>query len=152
MVEVLGDTATFKVPESVSGGSLILAEIVTQPGGGPPSLHGHPTEEAFYVLEGEFEVSGLDQDGEQFGARAVAGSVVYVPPGAAHNFRNVASGPGRLLVMYTSPELERMARELANLPVDAPPDRTRVMKILSRHGIRFVEPAHSSRIQDEPFR
>jgi oxalate decarboxylase/phosphoglucose isomerase-like protein (cupin superfamily) len=143
VIDVLGDVATFKLPGAVSGGSLILAEIVTQPGGGPPGLHAHPTEEAFYVLEGEFEVSGIGDDGEPFTARARAGSVVYVPSEAAHNFRNVGDTPGRLLVIYTSPELERMARTLAQLPTDAPPEPATVMGILTRHGIRFVEPAHA---------
>jgi quercetin dioxygenase-like cupin family protein len=140
-LDVLGDIAMFKVPATASGGSLIMAEIVTQPGGGPPGLHTHPTEEAFYVLDGEFEVSGIGDDGKPFTARASRGSVIYVPPDAAHTFRNAGDQPGRLLVTYTSPELERMARELAELPTNLPPDPATIMGILTNHGIRFVHPA-----------
>jgi quercetin dioxygenase-like cupin family protein len=140
-LDVLGDIATFKVPAAASGGSLIMAEIVTQPGGGPPGLHTHPTEEAFYVLDGEFEVSGIGDDGKPFTARATPGSVIYVPPDAAHTFRNAGDGPGRLLVIYTSPELERMARELAGLPAGLPPQPATLMDILARHGIQFVNPS-----------
>jgi quercetin dioxygenase-like cupin family protein len=141
-LDVLGDIATFKVAGAMSGGSLILAEIVTQPGGGPPGLHAHPTEEAFYILEGEFEVSGLGEGGEPYTSRAVAGSVVYVPSGAAHNFRNVGATSGRLLVMYTSPELEMMARELSTIGSEMAPDPNQVMGVLVKHGIQFVGSAH----------
>lgn len=99
------------------------------------------TEEAFSVLEGEFEVSGIGDDGEPFTARTSRGGVIYVPPDAAHTFRNAGDDPGRLLVTYTSPELERMARELADLPTDVPPDPATLMDILARHGIRFVTPS-----------
>ena len=55
-----------------------------------PSLHSHPYQETFVVLEGTalFEI-----DGEHITVQE--GEVVAVPAGSAHRFEN--SGPGRLL-------------------------------------------------------
>jgi quercetin dioxygenase-like cupin family protein len=139
VVDVLGDVLTFKLPGAATGGSLILGEIVVQPGGGPPGLHTHPPDEAFYVLAGEFEVSGVGADGQPFAERATPGSVIYVPPGAPHTFKNVGATPGRLLAVYTAPTMERAARELAALGADgALPDPAEVMAVLERYEFAFV--------------
>jgi mannose-6-phosphate isomerase-like protein (cupin superfamily) len=114
-------------------------------GGGPPGLHTHPPEEAFFVLEGEYEVGGMGEDGQEFTVRATPGSVFYVPPGAPHNFKNVGATPGRLLIIYTSSAMERFPRELAAVAADAkpgePPDPARVMAVLAKHGVAFVGPS-----------
>ena len=130
----------------MTGGAVVLSVLVVAPGGGPPMLHTHPPLEAFYVLEGEFEVNGLRADGP-FAARATPGSAIYVPPGAAHNFKNVGSTTGRLLVVYTAPVLEAFAKDLAAAANSAPagrPDPEALMPVLAKHDVEFVgsPPSH----------
>jgi uncharacterized RmlC-like cupin family protein len=53
---IVGDTMTLKATGQSTGGSLVLLENLTAPGGGPPP-HIHTREdEFFYVLEGTFEI------------------------------------------------------------------------------------------------
>src|ERR687893_657949 len=53
---IVGDTMTLKATGQSTGGSLVLLENVTAPGGGPPPhLHDHE-DEFFYVLDGTFEI------------------------------------------------------------------------------------------------
>ena len=53
---IVGDTMTFKATGESTGGSLLLFENLTSPGGGPPP-HIHTREdEFFYVLDGTFEI------------------------------------------------------------------------------------------------
>jgi quercetin dioxygenase-like cupin family protein len=67
----------------------------------------HSFEEAFYVLEGEIEY----RVGKQR-IRATAGSMVFVPMGAPHEFRNVHSGPSRHLAVASDPRVAQMIDEL----------------------------------------
>jgi quercetin dioxygenase-like cupin family protein len=144
IVDVMGDVATFKLTSEVTGGTLILAEVATPPGGGPAALHTHPPREAFYVLEGEYEISGMGEDGS-FTIRATPGSVVYVPPGAPHNFKNVGATTGRLLIVYNSPVMEAFPRELAVATAghgpDNPPDPAKLMPVFTKFDIAFVGPS-----------
>ncbi len=52
---VLGELVTQKVPSQRTGGAYSLFEVTTQPNGGPPPHVQHREDEAFYVLEGEYE-------------------------------------------------------------------------------------------------
>lgn len=53
---IVGDAMTLKATGESTGGSLVLLENLTAPGGGPPP-HIHTREdEFFYVLDGSFTV------------------------------------------------------------------------------------------------
>jgi quercetin dioxygenase-like cupin family protein len=93
---VLGDLVTYKIASYQTGGAYSLFEVVTQPGSGPPPHVQHREDEAFYVLEGEYEflVEGRT-------VNAVAGSLIYVPKGNLHAHKNVGEEPGRMLVSQT---------------------------------------------------
>ena len=93
---VLGELLTRKVPSQRTGGAYSLFEVITQPGAGPPPHVQHREDEAFYVLEGEYE---FFVDGHTL--RAWAGSLVYVPKGTLHAHANVGKVPGRMLTTHT---------------------------------------------------
>jgi quercetin dioxygenase-like cupin family protein len=62
-----------------------------------PYLHlHHEMEEAFYVLEGTIEYRCGDQM-----ILAKAGSMIQIPPGIAHKFRNVGPAHARHLALVT---------------------------------------------------
>jgi quercetin dioxygenase-like cupin family protein len=53
---IVGDTMTVKASAESSNGSLTLVEVEAAPGAGPPP-HVHTREdEAFYILDGRFEI------------------------------------------------------------------------------------------------
>jgi quercetin dioxygenase-like cupin family protein len=54
-IGVVGDTYTFLVTGSDTGGRFCLIDMHIPPGGGPPP-HRHDFEETFRVLEGELNV------------------------------------------------------------------------------------------------
>lgn len=60
--------------------------------GGHTALHSHPWEHEVYVLEGSGVVLA---GGETY--KVEAGTVVYVPPGEPHQFRNDGRSPLRML-------------------------------------------------------
>jgi mannose-6-phosphate isomerase-like protein (cupin superfamily) len=93
---VLGELVTYKVTAEQTGGAYSLFEVVTRPGGGPSPHVQHQEDECFYVLEGEFEFLN---NGDVVGVGA--GSLVYVPRGNLHTYKNVGSEPGRILMSQT---------------------------------------------------
>jgi len=78
-----GSTAQFKLEGTHTAGRLCLGLAVTPPGGGPPPHVHHTDDEVFIVVEGQLEVWS-----DAGWMPAPAGSVVYLPRGSRHTFRN----------------------------------------------------------------
>ncbi|MFP4124143.1 hypothetical protein [Coleofasciculus sp.] len=55
LIDVLGDTVAIKITGEDTDGVYTVLENVSPPQGGPPLHLHHREDEAFYVLEGEFE-------------------------------------------------------------------------------------------------
>ncbi|HVL94550.1 MAG TPA: quercetin 2,3-dioxygenase [Solirubrobacteraceae bacterium] len=136
---ITGDTMTFKATAESTGGSLMLLENLTTPGGGPPP-HIHDTEDEFwYVLEGTFEVT-IDGEVHRLGA----GGFAFAPAGCVHNFRNVGPTHARVLVGFTPGGIEGFFRESGRPATDdgqAPPfddaELARTMVAAPRYGLRL---------------
>jgi quercetin dioxygenase-like cupin family protein len=95
-LRVLGELVTYKVTSNQTSGAYSLLEVASQPGTGAPPHVQHQEDEAFYVLEGEYEflIEGRT-------LRMPAGSLLYVPKGNLHAHKNVGEGTGRMLVSQT---------------------------------------------------
>ena len=136
---VMGEMVTCKITSDQTSGAYSLFEITTQPGDGPPPHVQHWEDEAFYVLEGEYEFL----DGGHT-IRAGVGSLIYVPKGNLHTHMNVGRGPGRLLVSQTPGGAhERFFEELAENPAasfvsGASPDVEKVASIATKYGIEIL--------------
>lgn len=136
-----GQLLTFKVTAEQTGGAYSLFEDTVQPQyGSPPHIH-HREDESFYVVEGEFEFS---RDGETI--RAGAGSLVYVPRGSLHAFKNVGRERGRLLLSQTPGGLhERFFEEVGEEATDRttppvvaePPD---LVAVAAKYGTEMTVP------------
>jgi mannose-6-phosphate isomerase-like protein (cupin superfamily) len=87
---------TYKITSERTGGAYSLFEVVSEPGGGLPPHIQHREDEAFYIVEGEYEF--LD-DGHTI--RVGKGSLVYVPKGNLHTYKNVGTTLGKMLVSQT---------------------------------------------------
>lgn len=79
VLQVLGETYTFKAVGEETGGAYALVEIATPPQLGPP-LHVHRREdEGFYVLAGEYAIQVGDRR-----ITATSGSFAFLPRNIPH--------------------------------------------------------------------
>lgn len=98
---VAGDRVTFLLTGAETGGAYAVLDAFTPAGNGPPLHVHHREDEAFLVVEGQFEFT-------------VAGEPVRLGPGGSlfarkdipHRFRNVGSTPGWLIIVVTPSGLE----------------------------------------------
>jgi quercetin dioxygenase-like cupin family protein len=124
-----------KVGGDATGGAYAAWEVTSPPGGGPPRHVHRATDEAFYVLEGEYEfvVEGAPP------VRAGPGAFLHAPRGRAHAFRCLGPGPGRFLGLALPAGFERFLAE-ADQPAGAAPDLARLEAAGRRHGIELLGP------------
>ena len=139
---IVGDTMTLRATGESTGGSLVLLENVTAPGGGPPPHLHEREDEFFYVLDGAFEI----RIGDEVHALG-PGGVAFVPRGTVHNFRNTADTPSRILVGFTPGGLEGFFREAGRPAVDDGPapaldadEIARTGHAAPRYGLRLAGP------------
>jgi mannose-6-phosphate isomerase-like protein (cupin superfamily) len=141
---VLGELVTYRVASEDSGGAFSLFEVVVQPQGGPPPHIQHREDEWTYVLEGEFELLNKGRT-----ISCGQGSLVYVPKGNLHTYKNAGQEPGRLLVGQTPggalqaffEEVGEEAFDKSAPPVmDGPPNVARIVEIAASHGIEIPPP------------
>jgi mannose-6-phosphate isomerase-like protein (cupin superfamily) len=137
---IVGDTMTLKATSESTGGSLMLLENLTAPGGGPPP-HVHTREDEFwYVLDGTFEI----RIGDEVHALG-PGGFAYAPRGTVHNFRNTARTPSRVLVGFAPGGMEGFFREAGRPATDdgpAPPvdddEIARTMAAGPKYGVEAI--------------
>ncbi len=125
---------TLKLTRNETGGVFALVELVAMPGAEPPPHIHHAMDETYYLLEGELAVL----QGERT-FTATAGSVVYLPRGTLHAWRNATTQPARALMLITPAGFEGVIPEvgvpgtLAAPPPPPPPptaeDRERILEL-----------------------
>ncbi len=146
---VLTDVINVLVSNTETESTYAVFEENVPPLGGPPP-HRHPDEEIFYVLQGEFEFI-LNDLGNPF--RALAGSVVHVPPNALHTFKNVGSSAGKMVVLLSPGNLLDYFRVIGTLikkesekpDLNLVPDFTKLdvskaLELAPVHQVEFVLP------------
>jgi uncharacterized cupin superfamily protein len=144
-LDVFGLRVDVLIGGQSTGGAFSAYEVRAEPGQGPlPHVH-EREDESFYVLEGEFEI--LQGDATSV---ATAGSIVFLPRGVAHTFRNVGATTGRLLGIGAPSGHEKFFEDMASLSrsngatPDGPPDMEAAFAICRRHGIELVLPANAA--------
>jgi quercetin dioxygenase-like cupin family protein len=106
----------------------------------PPHIH-LAGDEAFLVLDGQFEGFCGDQEW-----RAGPGSLVYLPHGIAHGFTVSAAGPGRIIVVVSPGGFDQFVAAAGQpaaalrLPEPVPPDPALIAQLAAAHGIRILPP------------
>ena len=130
-----------KVGSDDSRGQLSIVDHRVPAGFAPPPHIHQASDEAFLVLDGEFDGFCGDQ-----AWRAGPGSLVYLPHGIPHGFTVSAAGPGRIIVVVSPGGFDQFvaaagepAREL-RLPEPVAPDPARLTQLAAAHGIRILPP------------
>lgn len=118
-VFLVGDTYTTLLSGHQTGGTFTLLEALVPPDTGPPPHRHEAEDETFILVEGsiDFHLAGETH-------QAAAGSVIFVPKGAVHSFRNKGTGPAKMLFMYSPAGMEGMFTEIGKpgtRNVQAPP-------------------------------
>jgi quercetin dioxygenase-like cupin family protein len=127
----------FKIRAADSGGAYSTWEYLVQPGG-VSSPHYHlKIYESWYVLEGRLEVRLDDR-----WSTAPAGSMVLIPVGVVHAFRNETAEPARLLLTAAPGGVELYFGDLDELMRNSPggtPDVEQLRKLNRKHDFVLVE-------------
>ena len=134
---VSGERVEFKLVSGDTDGHFCLCTITSPPGGGPPPHAHRDCDEVFRILEGRYEFLLGDRT-----QTVGPGTVVFVPRGTVHYFRNVGQSPGRFVSIHTPGGFERFFEEAGQpctdptAPAPAPaPDVERILSILDKHGM-----------------
>lgn len=140
-VWLLGDLYTFKAVSEDTDGAFALWETTSPPQGGPPTHLHHREDETFYILEGEMEfLAGGDT------IQAGAGSLVHIPKGTMHTFKNVGTTPARFLVMVVPGGFEKFFFEVGepatdeSSPPEGPPDVEKLVATAAKYNCEIPPP------------
>jgi quercetin dioxygenase-like cupin family protein len=142
---IFGERHALLLTGAQTGGAYTIVEVTVLPGSGPP-LHLHRDEdEAFIVLEGEFEFAAAGET-----VRVRAGGTIAVARGTPHKFTAVGPSPGRLVGVVRPAGLERFFAEAGtrlpgrdHQPSPATPEQVeRAIRLMPDYGMELVpEPA-----------
>jgi quercetin dioxygenase-like cupin family protein len=138
------DYVTYKVRSAETDRAYFCFEVSATPGFGPPP-HRHSYREVFYVLDGEYEFT-LVQDGQRRTILGRAGTALAVEPHVPHTFRNVSDFQARLLITHVPAALEEFFEEYGvpvaragERPEDLePPDFAAMAAALERNGVHVL--------------
>ncbi len=132
-----GSSIRFQLSGRETGGSLSLGLAVTPPGASPPlHVHAHD-DEVFIIIAGmmSFFTPGGWKDVEP-------GSVIFMPRGVPHSFRNRGSEPSQHWVMTLPSGFEEFyARSAAVFARPGPPDFATIRGIAADYGYTIMGPA-----------
>lgn len=130
---MMGIRITPKITGEESGGAYTLIEQVVQAGGGSPPHICHRDDKTIYVVDGEFDILLGDQP-----RRATAGACAIIPRGTVHNFRNVGTREGKLLVALTPAGHEKFLEEMARLSQAGTPDLQELKQLCDARGVEIL--------------
>ncbi len=133
VIIVLGDRVTVKLSGAETAGRYTILEDETDPGGGPPMHVHHREDEAFFILDGEYEfhVGGRV-------IRATPGAFLFGPREIPHRFQNVGATRGRMLTFAQPAGIEYFYEELGKATVDGHPNMEKVGAACRDYGVEFV--------------
>jgi quercetin dioxygenase-like cupin family protein len=130
-----------KVEGDDTHGDLTIVDHRVPAGFNPPPHVHRGVDEAFYILEGEFE--GFCGDTQW---QAGPGSLVFLPRDLPHGFKVTDASPGRTLLILAPAGFDRFVAALGEpaaeltMPTPTQPDIARVVEIAAAHGIQILPP------------
>jgi len=128
-------------------GGLGLFEMKVPAGANVPPPHSHTNnEECIYVLEGVLRYS-VDAEARDLNP----GEWMSTPRGSVHHFSNPSFATARALVMMTPDIGEQYFHDVATVVgARGPPDRVRLMEVMTRYGLLPAAPKPALRVANDP--
>ena len=130
----MGIEFTHKATGGETDSSYAFAEGLVPPHRAPLHVH-HREGEAFYVLDGEFEI---ECNGQVY--KATPETSALLPKNLPHRFRNVTDRPGKLLCVQSPAGVEEFFEHLSLLAKDGGADLARLTQLARRYDIEFFAP------------
>src|SRR3954471_2514248 len=130
----------FLVEADASNGSVTVFECSVPADGRMPVAHSHDAfEETIYGLEG---VTSWVIDGRPLDIRP--GEATCIPRGAVHGFENHGNRDAKFLAVTTpgvmGPDYFREINDVLASAAGGPPDRTKLVEVMRRHGLTPAPP------------
>lgn len=123
--------------DGTASGGLGMFELTVPPASAVPPPHSHSkNDECVYVLEGtlRYSVDDLTRD-------LGPGEWMFSPKGSVHQFSNPHKEVARALIVMTPDLGARYFRDIAAvLNSGGPPDRTRLVSVMSSYGLIAAAP------------
>jgi len=118
--------------DGTATGSMGVFELGVPPKSNVPPPHSHTAnEECVYVLEGvlRYSVDAVARD-------LRPGDWMFTPRGSVHGFSNPHDSPARALIVLTPDIGAQFFRDVgAVVNAGGPPDRARLLEVMSRYGL-----------------
>jgi quercetin dioxygenase-like cupin family protein len=129
--------------DGAQSGGLGLFEMKVPAGARVPPPHSHTdNEECVYVLEGVLRYTVDDETRD-----LNPGEWMSTPRGSVHQFSNPGSDTSRALVMMTPDIGAQFFVDVAALAsAGGPPDRTKLMEVMTRYGLVPAAPTPAPRV------
>jgi quercetin dioxygenase-like cupin family protein len=143
----LGNRIAYLEDPADNGDACLLYEGRT-PSGGMIPPHREDNHEAFYILEGEFQ---LDVEGVAY--RRTVGDFLRIAPGVLHSLTNVGPGWGRILFMVSPGSQHQRFFDTLGTPLEPhqdphpltkPPDFPAIAAAGEASGIDFASPPNGA--------
>jgi quercetin dioxygenase-like cupin family protein len=137
-LRVMGQQAFPALTSADTAGSLSLLLYVAAPDSGPPRHRHRQQAETFITIDDGFEFLAADS------WHAVPPhTVVHVPAGAAHTFRNAGALPARTWVLTQPGNMELFFTALAQVALEAErtataPDTARILAVYDEYGVEPI--------------
>jgi mannose-6-phosphate isomerase-like protein (cupin superfamily) len=135
---VITDTVTVKAETADTGGAYALYEVETPPAGGCPPHTQRYDDEAFFVIEGRYDIV-IGEERLDLGP----GGYAFIPRGTVHAFVNPGPAPARMLALVTPGGIHGQFLDDVGDPTGrAPwePDMAHLLAAAPKYGIEFISP------------
>ncbi|MGH9589058.1 MAG: cupin domain-containing protein [Terracidiphilus sp.] len=126
---------------STTDRSFSVVEVTDPPGSGAPKHVHHGEAEAFYILDGNIELTCGNET-----MTGHAGDFIYAPKDVPHKYVVVGDKPARVLLLFSRPGFEMFFAE-GGIPLDrppaGPPDSEALRRLVEKYGMELLEtPKH----------
>lgn len=131
--KMMGIELNIKVSKDESANKISSIEQTVSPGAGSPPHILRDADKMIYVIDGKFLLRNGDQNIE-----GEAGTMVYIPKGVIHNFKNIGTENGKILVTLTPGGHEDFLYELSNRLENEKPTPQLMQEVGARHNVEMV--------------
>lgn len=120
--------------KNTNGVVAVLRVFVPAGEGAAPHIHSRE-DEVFEVVRGHYKFRHGDHEVD-----APVGTIVFMPRGIPHTFRNVSNEPGEHVLTIIPGGLENMFREISINNLELPRDIDKYAKLALKYGITLLPP------------
>ena len=133
---ILGDPFICKTVGADTDNSWAFFAATVLPGSVVPNHKHDGFDEAFYIIEGELEMS---TNGEVM--TATPGHFINVQRGTVHGYRNLTNAPVKILTWTHPAGIEHFYEEVAENVKTLPEDLGKLLTIAEKHRIELMPPS-----------